>query len=167
VNDKRTAKKKPSGDAEPQAISLSNQAQFLLINMTSVDWLADKVEDWEDFDVFDAEKFTNMVDRFRGNLIVETPVALEELDWQYVQIGDVLFKVDGHCTRCQMICIDQSTGDKTTEPLRTIAREFQGKLRFGLYMGRDHNGEEVLLDCNRTITIYKYIEEHKINKNNL
>lgn len=136
--------------------------------MTSVNWLADKVEDWDDLKVYDAEKFTNMIDRFRGNLIVETPEALEELDWKYVQIGDVLFKVDGHCTRCQMICIDQSTGEKTTEPLRTIAREFQGKLRFGIYMGREHGGHnenEVLLDCNSTITIYKYLEYDGNNAN--
>lgn len=123
--------------------------------MTSVDWLADKVEEWDDHNVFDAKQFMNMVDRFRGNLIVETPDALEELDWKYVKFGDVLFKVDGHCTRCQMICIDQNTGEKTTEPLRTIAREFQGKMRFGLYMGRGQNEGEVILECNKQVTICK------------
>lgn len=100
-----------------------------------------------------------MVDRFRGNLIIDSPVALEELDWKYVQIGDVVLKVDGQCTRCQMICIDQSTGEKTTEPLRTIAREFQGKMRFGLYLGRegdfDDTDGEVFLDCNKEILIVK------------
>nr|CAD7200114.1 unnamed protein product [Timema douglasi] len=34
------------------------------------------------------------------------------------------------CTRCQMVCIDQSTGEKTREPLHTIAASFQGKIRF-------------------------------------
>lgn len=123
--------------------------------MTSVDWLADKVEEWDDLDVFDAERFSNMVDRFRGNLIVESPSALDELEWQYVEIGGVLFKVDGHCTRCQMICIDQSTGERTTEPLRTIAREFQGKMRFGLYMGRENNDGDVILQCDGDVRIYK------------
>lgn len=33
-----------------------------------------------------------------------------------------------------MVCINQNTGDKTVEPLRTIAEEFGGKLRFGIYL---------------------------------
>lgn len=33
-----------------------------------------------------------------------------------------------------MICIDQSTGTKTTEPLKTIAKVFNGKMRFGIYL---------------------------------
>jgi molybdenum cofactor sulfurtransferase len=33
-----------------------------------------------------------------------------------------------------MICIDQTTGNKTIEPLRTLAEEFHGKLKFGIYL---------------------------------
>lgn len=33
-----------------------------------------------------------------------------------------------------MICIDQTTGVKTTEPLRTLAEQFHGKLSFGIYL---------------------------------
>lgn len=33
-----------------------------------------------------------------------------------------------------MVCIDQQTGEKTVEPLRTIAEQFAGKLRFGIYL---------------------------------
>lgn len=33
-----------------------------------------------------------------------------------------------------MVCIDQQTGEKTVEPLRTIAEQFGGKLRFGIYL---------------------------------
>ena len=33
-----------------------------------------------------------------------------------------------------MVCIDQKTGEKTVEPLRTISSEFGGKLRFGIYL---------------------------------
>lgn len=43
-------------------------------------------------------------------------------------------QVEGACTRCQMICIDQQTGEKTVEPLRTISEQFCGKLRFGIYL---------------------------------
>lgn len=43
-----------------------------------------------------------------------------------------------------MICIDQTTGRKTVEPLRTLAEEFHGKLTFGIYLTRLENSESVL-----------------------
>lgn len=60
------------------------------------------------------------------------------------------------CTRCQMICIDQNTGEKTTEPLKTIAREFQGKMRFGVYFSQVseiNDKEELLLKCGSDIQV--------------
>lgn len=112
------------------AISLSNQAQFLMINETSVDWLMMNVEDWENGE----ETLENIVDRFRGNFIIENLNALTENDFKKIKIGSAEFMVQGPCTRCQMICIDQDTGIKTTEPLRTIGKLFKGKMRFGVYL---------------------------------
>lgn len=40
----------------------------------------------------------------------------------------------GPCTRCQMICIDQTTGEKTIEPLRTLSVLTESKIRFGVYL---------------------------------
>lgn len=100
----------------------------------------------------------NMIDRFRGNLIIESTVPLEELNWQSIQFGDVQLHVTGPCTRCQMICIDQSTGDKTTEPLQTISREFQGKMRFGIYLSQIsgvHLNTERIICCDRKIIVQK------------
>lgn len=53
-------------------------------------------------------------------------------------------QVNGPCTRCQMICIDQTTGKKTIEPLRTLAEEFHGKLKFGIYLTRLGNAQDKL-----------------------
>lgn len=47
---------------------------------------------------------------------------------------------EGPCTRCQMVCIDQSTGMKTREPLRTMAAAFLGKMKFGVYLSRVAEG---------------------------
>ncbi|XP_040172837.1 molybdenum cofactor sulfurase [Anopheles arabiensis] len=116
-----------------RALSLNNQAQLLLVNRTSVRWLRDKVGDG-DWDGADAPSLDALVDRFRGNLIVETVRPLEESDWRRVLVGPSQFTVDGPCTRCQMICIDQATGERTAEPLRTISREFGGRMRFGVYL---------------------------------
>lgn len=54
----------------------------------------------------------------------------------YQNISCMSLQVNGPCTRCQMICIDQTTGKKTIEPLRTLAEEFHGKLKFGIYLTR-------------------------------
>lgn len=137
ATDTRTAKNDTS-----QAISLSNQAQFLLINVASVSWLTEKVSNWAELDDCGEKVLQNTVDRFRANLIVDSGIALEEMSWTSVSIGGVRFKVNGPCTRCQMICIDQSTGEKTTEPLQTIAREFQGKMRFGIYLSQCEEAED-------------------------
>lgn len=142
-------------DVSEQAISLSNQAQFLLINVTSVDWLARKVDDWTA--IYDEMILENAIDRFRGNLIIETPEALEEMEWKSIRFGAIRLAVNGPCTRCQMICIDQSTGEKTTEPLRTIGREFQGKMRFGIYLGQEtaDNDNEEFISCDSSIIVEK------------
>lgn len=153
VNDKRTAK---NNIPTEQAISLSNQAQFLLINVASVDWLTKKVEDWIELDDVPEKVLKNTIDRFRANLIIESPIPLEESEWKSIRIGNIKLTTTGPCTRCQMICIDQSSGEKTTEPLQTIAREFNGKMRFGIYLCQG-NGEQ-LGDTERAISCDDYVE---------
>ncbi|KFB42517.1 AGAP000555-PA-like protein [Anopheles sinensis] len=137
---KRTAKE----------LSLNNQAQLLLVNRTSVRWLGEKVDDWGAHE--QAPPLDALVQRFRGNLIIETTRPLEELDWRRLLIGDCQFTVDGPCTRCQMICIDQETGNRTAEPLRTISREFGGKVRFGIYMSHVNLEPGAILTCGDKLT---------------
>lgn len=154
--DKRTSK---NGADSQQEISLSNQAQFLLINVASVDWLTKKVNDWVELDDCAEKMLQNTIDRFRANLIVESSIPLEEMEWKSIKIGGVQLKVTGPCTRCQMICIDQSTGEKTTEPLQTIGREFQGKMRFGIYLcqcdEKTSGDAESIISCDDVISIEK------------
>lgn len=155
-NDKRTAKNNVTID---QAMSLSNQAQFLLINVASVDWLTRKVEDWVELDDVPEKMLQNTIGRFRANLIVESAIPLDESEWKSIRIGNVNFTTIGPCTRCQMICIDQSTGDKTTEPLQTIAREFNGKMRFGIYLCQD--SVEQSKDFERIVSCSDFIDIEK------
>ncbi|XP_048007265.1 molybdenum cofactor sulfurase [Leguminivora glycinivorella] len=125
-NDRKLKKK---GESETKLLSLSNQAQFLLINKATVRWLKGKIDD-----PFFTDDVDHLTDRFRGNLIIDMDEELVEREWQRVFIGKQEFKVEGQCNRCQMVCIDQSTGEKTVEPLRTISEQFSGKLRFGIYL---------------------------------
>ncbi|OAD59180.1 Molybdenum cofactor sulfurase 1 [Eufriesea mexicana] len=108
-------------------LSFSSQAQYLLINKASALWLSDKISDSK------VQKDT-IIDRFRGNMILSGCEAFDETKWKYISIGKNNFEVTGPCTRCQMICIDQTTGLKTVEPLRTLTEQFHGKMKFGIYL---------------------------------
>ena len=54
-----------------------------------------------------------------------------------------------------MICIDQSTGEKTQEPLRTLAEALHGKMRFGVYLSHKTNGDNVKISIGDKVT-YSY-----------
>lgn len=127
-------KKKESTKPE---LSFSSQAQYLLINKASVLWLSDKISDKE------VQKDT-IIHRFRGNMILNGCKAFEETEWKHVYIGKNSFLVTGPCTRCQMICIDQLTGKKTVEPLRTLTEQFHGKMRFGIYLTKETKDDGII-----------------------
>ncbi|KOC70306.1 Molybdenum cofactor sulfurase 1 [Habropoda laboriosa] len=118
-------------------LSFSSQAQYLLINKTSVQWLSDQVSDTE------VQKDT-IIDRFRGNMILSGCESFAETQWKRINIGKNSFVVTGPCTRCQMICIDQTTGTKTVEPLRTLAEKFHGKMRFGIYLTKENTDDGII-----------------------
>lgn len=86
-DDNRAQKKKQNG--EKKLLSLSNQAQFLLINKATVRWLREKIQDPQFVDDVDS-----LTDRFRGNLVIDMEEELAERDWHRVIIGNQEFKVN-------------------------------------------------------------------------
>lgn len=68
-------------------LSFASQAQYLLINESSINWLADKVPEDSDF-----ERKT-MLHRFRGNIVVSGCEAFEETKWNNICIGKTHFQV--------------------------------------------------------------------------
>lgn len=85
-NDNRSLKKKK--DEDKKLLSLSNQAQYLLINKATVKWLSEKIKD----PLF-TDDLNHLTDRFRGNLIIEMEQELLEREWHSVIIGNHEFKV--------------------------------------------------------------------------
>lgn len=109
---------------DQQKLSLVNQAQFLLLNKSSVRSLQFE------------EPLDETVDRFRANIIIDTGSAFEELTYKALSIGGIQFQVEGPCQRCDMICINQRTGERSPETLTTISRLQKGRMRFGIYITR-------------------------------
>lgn len=73
------------------------------------------------------------MNRFRPNIVVKGCDAFGEDNWKTIKIGDLLFDVVKPCARCVITTIDQSTAEKSSEPLKTMNafRNKGNKLLFG------------------------------------
>ncbi|MFF8831419.1 MOSC domain-containing protein [Streptomyces sp. NPDC015131] len=82
------------------------------------------------------------MDRFRPTVVVEGTAPWAEDRWTRLAIGDVTFRVAKPCGRCVVTTVDQSTGQRGTEPLRTLARHrlFGRKMVFGQHLIPENTG---------------------------
>ncbi|XP_069121921.1 molybdenum cofactor sulfurase 3-like [Argopecten irradians] len=142
-SDQRTSKLKDSQQASSKStcsLSLANESQYLLISRQSVKMLQDRIwkrqmeERSSVVDMNDIPGIDNLVGRFRGNLIIGGGGAFEEDSWKEIEIGDNTFSSQGGCSRCQMICIDQTTGQRGLEPLKSLASWRGRKIPFGIHL---------------------------------
>lgn len=76
--------------------------------------------------------------RFRPNLVISgaAPWAEAERVGRRIRIGEATFHGTAECARCVVATIDQDTGERGQEPLRTLAarRNVDQKLLFGLQL---------------------------------
>lgn len=74
------------------------------------------------------------MDRFRPNFVISGGAPYQEDAWKGIIIGQVRFSVVKPCARCVIITTDQRTGERSQEPLRTLAgyRSAGNKVRFGM-----------------------------------
>ncbi|OTA02818.1 hypothetical protein A9Z42_0031910 [Trichoderma parareesei] len=128
----------PESDSEQQVqpgkILLSNESPILMISASSVKMLNQAI----------TESGASAVDEsaFRANVVIEavpgqrSPPPYSEDSWRRIRIGSHGFKLLGACQRCQMVCVDQTTGERKQEPFVTLAktRRLNGKVYFGTHM---------------------------------
>ncbi|KAJ0371193.1 hypothetical protein COL154_000703 [Colletotrichum chrysophilum] len=128
----------PDSDSEQPSgkILLSNESPILLINTASLRALNDEIEAGGGEPVPSAA--------FRANVVIgpasdSKDLAWAEDTWTTLSIGKNEFKLMGSCRRCQMVCVDQESGERHEEPFVTLAkiRRFDGKVYFGTHMGHD------------------------------
>jgi uncharacterized protein len=76
--------------------------------------------------------------RFRANVVVSGAAPWAEGEWvgRRIKIGEAVFHGSNECARCVVATIDQESGERGREPLRTLAarRNIDQKLLFGLQM---------------------------------
>jgi uncharacterized protein len=103
---------------------------FLLISEASLEDLNMRLED------------PLPMNRFRPNFVVKGCGPYAEDGWSRLRIGSVPFRVAEPCPRCAITTVDQETGTRGKEPLRTLAtyRKFEGEVFFGRNLIHDTLG---------------------------
>jgi uncharacterized protein len=73
------------------------------------------------------------MNRFRPNLVVAGTDPYAEDSWRRIEIGKIPLDVVKSCSRCVITTTDQTTTERSDEPLRTLAtyRKVDGKVMFG------------------------------------
>lgn len=83
------------------------------------------------------------MNRFRPNLVVDGLGPYAEDAWGRVRIGAVTVVARKLCLRCAITTTDQETGERSVEPLRTLAsyrRTPEGEVEFGMNVGFESVG---------------------------
>ncbi|KAL2018711.1 hypothetical protein VTK56DRAFT_485 [Thermocarpiscus australiensis] len=132
----------PDSDSEkgPRRILLSNESPILAISLASVDALNHEIRRTRG----KGEEISPAV--FRANIVVAPvsgsqktatqPGPYAEDAWSGLRIGPHGFEMLGACRRCQMVCVNQETAERSEEPFVTLSktRRFDGKVFFGVHM---------------------------------
>ncbi|XP_005112843.2 molybdenum cofactor sulfurase [Aplysia californica] len=138
----KTADGQAGSEEEKPRLSMANESQLLVLSRASVRELQNKMADVVDMDDAQDTRLPtapanigedNLIMRFRGNLVIDGGKAFEEDTWASVSVGDNTMLCHGPCSRCQMICMDQQTAQKSREPLRTLSVWRGKKVPFGVY----------------------------------
>lgn len=74
------------------------------------------------------------MNRFRPNIVIAGGEAFQEDRLKYFTVGEIRFEGAKPCARCQVVTIDQSSGESSKEPLKTLAgyRRSGKKVLFGM-----------------------------------
>ncbi|OXB66330.1 hypothetical protein ASZ78_003721 [Callipepla squamata] len=131
-NDAQHKNTKGLTSATSISLSLVNEAQYLLINAASILQLKEHVAPR----LKEPLEIEELIRRFRANIVISAPESFEEEEWAEISIGalrfqvqtylpvtllELKFQVMGPCTRCQVICIDQQSGERNKEFLQSLS----------------------------------------------
>ena len=80
--------------------------------------------------------------RFRPNLVIDGCEPYAEDGWQKLRIGGITLRIVKPCSRCVIPTINLETGEKGTEPIKTLAgyRMRESKIFFGQNMIAEGEG---------------------------
>lgn len=116
---------------EGDLVSFADGFPFLLLGEASIEALNERLSQQVD------------VRRFRPNLVVRGAPPFAEDGWRELVIGSVRFLPCKPCGRCTVVNVDPDRGERSKEPLATLAsfRTREGRVLFGQNLVHDGEGE--------------------------
>lgn len=113
-----------------ESVSFADGMPYLLIGQSSLDDINSRIEN------------PVPMNRFRPNIVFSGGKPFGEDSWKKILIGKINFHVVKPCARCVMPTIDQNSGMKNKEPMKTLAtyRTVGSKVMFGQNMIAGSNG---------------------------
>jgi len=121
----------PKYASNDEIVSFADGYPCLLIGQSALNGLNEKLSD------------PVRMDRFRPNFVFTGGTPHIEDTFNRFYIGEIQFTAVKPCARCVLITIDQQTGEKGQEPLRTLAgyRTIGKKIMFGQNLLHQQTGE--------------------------
>ncbi len=127
--------------AKNKMVSFADGYPFLVIGEESLNELNKRLEE------------PLPMTRFRANFVFSGGNPFDEDNWKTIEIGNVVFHSTKSCPRCVITTIDQNTGTKGKEPLKTLAtfRQKDNNVMFGMNLvaegiGRVNVGDEIKIN---------------------
>ena len=113
-----------------EVVCFADRLPFLLATEASLNNLNDKLPE------------PVAMSRFRPNIVLTNTGAFAEDTWSRIKIGQVWFRVEKACDRCEVITVNQETGEKGLEPLETLGtyRTQPKGIMFGQVMIQENHG---------------------------
>ena len=107
-----------------ESVSFADGMPYLIIGQESLDDLNSRLEE------------PVPMDRFRPNIVFSGGFAFQEDSLRKIKIGEVDFQIIKPCARCVLTTVNQETGEKGKEPLKTLSvyRTVNSKVYFGQNM---------------------------------
>jgi uncharacterized protein YcbX len=120
----------PGSSDAGDRVGFADGFPFLLLSQASLDELNRRLE------------IPVPMDRFRPNIVLTGCEPHAEDSWSAITISGISFRVVKPCARCVITTNDQRTGERSTEPLRTLAsyRKVAGELLFGQNLIQEGRG---------------------------
>lgn len=111
----------PRYAVQEESVSFADGMPYLLISQESLDELNSRLE------------IPVPMDRFRPNIVISGGEPFLEDQLKAIQIGGIELRIVKPCARCVLTTVDQETGEKGKEPLRTLSRyrAHNNKVMFG------------------------------------
>jgi uncharacterized protein len=111
----------PRYEVNHEHVSLADAYPFLIIGQSTLDDLNSRLPE------------SVPMNRFRPNFVFTGGEAFEEDTWRNISIGSTRFVGVKLCARCQLPTVNQDTGERGQEPLKTLStyRKRDNKVYFG------------------------------------